>query len=84
MRSDALCVHRKQPTAMDFRYRGKKRKFVPGNLHYSRAMSSIAIGGFRDTDKEGYRMSKAEDNKAIVGRCFTRVLGKNLQSWRRR
>jgi predicted ester cyclase len=42
-------------------------------------MSSIAIGGFRDTDKEtrkDIQMSKAEDNKAIVGRWFTEFWGK--------
>jgi len=76
MRSDALCVHRKQPTAMDFRYRGKKRSLCRGNLHYSSRMSSIAIGGFATQTRKDIRMSKAEDNKAIVGRWFTEFWGK--------
>jgi predicted ester cyclase len=37
---------------------------------------SIAIGGFATQTRKGIRMSKAEDNKAIVGRWFTEFWGK--------
>jgi predicted ester cyclase len=57
-----------------FRYRGKKRSLCCGVLDYPARMSSIAIGGF--ADKKGIQMSKAEDNKAIVGRWFTEFWGK--------
>ena len=39
-------------------------------------MSSIAIGGFATQKRKGIQMSKAEDNKAIVGRWFTEFWGK--------
>jgi predicted ester cyclase len=39
-------------------------------------LSSIAIGGFATRTTKGIQMSKAEDNKAIVGRWFTEFWGK--------
>ena len=39
-------------------------------------MSSIAIGGFATQTRKDIQMSKAEDNKAIVGRWFTEFWGK--------
>jgi predicted ester cyclase len=62
---------------MGFRYRGKKRSLCRGILDYSSRMSSIAIGGFATQTRKDIRMSKAEDNKAIVGRWFTEFWGKS-------
>src|SRR5215831_7235914 len=59
-----------------FRYRGKKRSLCCGILDYSSRMSSIAIGGFATQTRKDIQMSKAEDNKAIVGRWFTEFWGK--------
>jgi hypothetical protein len=39
-------------------------------------MSSNAIGDFATQKRKGIRMSKVEDNKAIVGRWFTEFWGK--------
>src|SRR5262249_43230151 len=58
------------------RYRGKKRSLCCGILDYSSRMSSIAIGGRATQTRKDIRMSKAEDNKAIVGRWFTEFWGK--------
>jgi predicted ester cyclase len=45
-------------------------------LDYFSRMSSIAVGGFATQTRKDIRMSKAEDNKAIVGRWFTEFWGK--------
>src|SRR6202521_4660107 len=57
------------------RYRGKKRSLRGGIPDYPSRQSSIA-GGFANRQRKGIRMSKAEDNKAIVGRWFTEFWGK--------
>jgi predicted ester cyclase len=61
---------------MDFDIGGKKRSLCCGVLDYPSHRSSIAIGGFATQTRKGIQMSKAEDNKAIVGRWFTEFWGK--------
>src|SRR5437016_8535268 len=61
---------------MDFYIGGKKRSLCCGVLDYPSHRSSIAIGGFATQTRKGIQMSKAEDNKAIVGRWFTEFWGK--------
>src|SRR6266481_5701929 len=58
-----------------FRYRGKKRSSfggIPDYPHASHRLRSVAS----HTQRKGIRMSKADDNKAIVGRWFTEFWGK--------
>jgi len=61
---------------MDFDIGGKKRSLCCGVLDYPSHRSSIAIGGFATQTRKDIQMSKAEDNKAIVGRWFTEFWGK--------
>ena len=43
-------------------------------------MSSIAIGDFATQTRKGIQMSKAEDNKAIVGRWKQATIAEELES----
>jgi hypothetical protein len=47
-------------------------------------MSSIAIGDFATQTRKGIQMSKAEDNKAIVGRWKQATIAEELESGHRR
>ncbi len=77
MNAQRRSVRPSQTTNGDgFRYRGKKRSLCRGILDYPSHMSSIAIGGFATQTRKDIQMSKAEDNKAIVGRWFTEFWGK--------
>jgi len=75
---------RPSQTTNGFRYRGKKRSLCRGILDYPSHMSSIAIGLFATQTRKDIQMSKAEDNKAIVGRWFTEFWGKTCNPRRRR
>jgi SnoaL-like domain len=77
MNAQRRSVRPSQTTNGDgFRYRGDKRSLCRGILDYPSHMSSIAISGFATQTRKDIQMSKAEDNKAIVGRWFTEFWGK--------
>jgi predicted ester cyclase len=57
-------------------FRGKKRSSYRRIVDYPPGMSSIVIGSFATQTRKDIQMSKAEDNKAIVGRWFTEFWGK--------
>jgi predicted ester cyclase len=54
----------------------QETEFVPRHPGLFLAHVSIAIGGFATETRKDIRMSKAEDNKAIVSRWFTEFWGK--------
>src|SRR6266571_422665 len=74
MRSDALCAQGKQPTAMEFDIAARSGVcaaaswIIPRTCHRLRSVASQT--------RKDIQMSKAEDNKAIVGRWFTEFWGK--------
>src|SRR5215467_8249227 len=74
MRSDALCAHRKQPTATDFDIAARNGVCAAASWIIPRACHRVR-SVIRDTRKS-IQMSKAENNKAIVGRWFTEFWGK--------
>jgi predicted ester cyclase len=59
---------------MDFNIAARNGVRAAAFLDYPSA--TIAIGGFATQTRKGIQMSKAEDNKAIVGRWFTEFWGK--------